>query len=93
MAKIKIDSGKCKGCCLCVSECPRGNIRMSEIFNKSGHSFAEIIDIEDCTGCALCCQMCPDIAIQIEDKNRASKIPIKESSQHESNKELMKKLE
>jgi len=93
MAKIKIDSEKCKGCCLCVAECPRGNIRMSEIFNNSGHSFAEIIDLENCTGCALCCQMCPDMAIQIEDEKKTNKIPIKESSQHKSSKELMKKLE
>ena len=93
MANIKIDRGKCKGCCLCVAECPRGNIRMSEIFNKSGHSFAEILDLNDCTGCALCCQMCPDMAIQIEDEKKTSNIPIKESSRHKSNKELMKKVE
>ena len=66
MANIKIDSQRCKGCCLCVAECPLGNIRMSELFNKAGHHYAEIIDKDKCTGCALCCQMCPDIAIRIE---------------------------
>jgi 2-oxoglutarate ferredoxin oxidoreductase subunit delta len=65
MANINIDSERCKGCCLCVAECPLGNIRMSEIFNKAGHHYAEIIDKDKCTCCALCCQMCPDMAIRI----------------------------
>jgi len=73
MAKIKINPDRCKGCCLCVAQCPRGLLRMSELFNDSGHQYAEIIDIENCTGCALCCQMCPDIAIEIEDAGLASK--------------------
>ena len=92
MANINIDAERCKGCCLCVSECPRGCIRMSEIFNKSGNSFAEIADIENCTGCALCCQMCPDMAIEIDAKKK-TKVPIKETVKHKSSKELIKNLE
>ncbi|MHC5060843.1 MAG: 4Fe-4S dicluster domain-containing protein [Planctomycetota bacterium] len=67
MADIKIDSKRCKGCCLCVAECPRGNIRMSRLFNEAGQHYAEIIDADNCTGCALCCQMCPEVAIKIRD--------------------------
>lgn len=72
MADIRINRGRCKGCCLCVSQCPKGNIRMSEVLNEGGFSYAEIIDAEECTGCALCCQMCPDVAIEIgaEEKER-----------------------
>ena len=70
MAKIKIDNERCKGCCLCVAECPRGNIRMSELLNEGGHPYGEIIDIDDCTGCALCCQMCPDVAIKIDKDDK-----------------------
>lgn len=92
MANIKVDAERCKGCCLCVSECPRGFIRMSEVFNASGNSFAEVTDIENCTGCALCCQICPDMAIEIDVKEKAA-ISIKEISGHKSNKELMKNLE
>ncbi len=73
MAKIKISPDRCKGCCLCVAECPRGLLRMSELLKDSGHQFAEITDIENCTGCALCCQMCPDIAIEIEETEPRSK--------------------
>ena len=71
MANIKFDKERCKGCCLCVAECPRGNIRMSEILNKTGSVYAEVIDEGNCNGCALCCQMCPDMAIEIrEDKKQ-----------------------
>ncbi|RKY05890.1 MAG: tungsten formylmethanofuran dehydrogenase, partial [Planctomycetota bacterium] len=40
MADIKIDKQRCKGCCLCVAECPRANIRMSELFNDTGLHYA-----------------------------------------------------
>ena len=92
MANIKIDAERCKGCCLCVSECPRGFIRMSEVFNKSGNLFAEVTDIENCTGCALCCQICPDMAIEIEGKKKSG-VSIKEVSARKSNKELITKVE
>ncbi len=68
MADIRIDKNRCKGCCLCVAECPRGNIRMSELLNEAGQSYAEIVNVDDCTGCALCCQMCPDLAISISGR-------------------------
>ena len=68
MADIKIDVGRCKGCCLCVSSCPIGNIEMSAEPNDKGSFYAEVVDTEKCTGCALCCQMCPDMAIEIRGK-------------------------
>ncbi|AQT68428.1 2-oxoglutarate-acceptor oxidoreductase subunit OorD [Anaerohalosphaera lusitana] len=67
MADINIDKKKCKGCCLCVSCCPRGNIEMSDEPNEAGAYYACIIDEKECTGCAICCQMCPDVAIEIEE--------------------------
>lgn len=93
MANIKIDPERCKGCCLCVPECPRGLISMSEKFNKNGHPFAQITDTENCTGCALCCMICPDMAIEIDGKKKVGKIPIKEAVQQKSGKELIKNLE
>ncbi len=74
MSKITISVERCKGCCLCVSECPRGNIRMSTILNSGGHSYAEIIDQENCTGCALCCQMCAEVAIEIKEKQKTGDV-------------------
>jgi 2-oxoglutarate ferredoxin oxidoreductase subunit delta len=66
MADIKINTERCKGCCLCVAECPRGVMRMSTEPNEQGHFYPVIDDAEKCTGCALCCQMCPDMVIEIE---------------------------
>jgi 2-oxoglutarate ferredoxin oxidoreductase subunit delta len=66
MVNIKVKKEKCKGCCLCVAECPRGAMRMSKEPNDNGN-FYPVIDVDRCVGCALCCQMCPDVAIEIEE--------------------------
>lgn len=58
-----------------MAECPKGNIRMSQLLNNGGHSYAEIIDTDDCTGCALCCQMCPEVAIEIEARKSEVRSP------------------
>ena len=76
MADINIDRKRCKGCCLCVSSCPRGNIKMSDEANMQGHFYAEVVDTDECNGCALCCQMCPDIAIEIKDNKAKPSRPI-----------------
>ncbi|RKY07786.1 MAG: (Fe-S)-binding protein [Planctomycetota bacterium] len=76
MANIEIDKERCKGCCLCVSECPRGNIRMSELLNSSGHTCAEIIELSECNACALCCQICPDLAIRIHASDETPPGPL-----------------
>lgn len=59
-----------------MSECPRGNIRMSELLNSSGHACAEIIDLSECNCCALCCQICPDLAIQIDASDETPRKPL-----------------
>ncbi len=78
MADINIDRKRCKGCCLCVSSCPIGNIKMSDEANMQGNFFAEVVDTDECTGCALCCQMCPDMAIEIKDDKAKTSRPIVE---------------
>ncbi len=59
-----------------MSECPRGNIRMSELLNSGGRNYAEIIDLSECTACALCCQMCPEVAIQIDASDETPPKPL-----------------
>jgi len=66
MTKIKFDIEQCKGCGLCVPECPQGIIEMSEAANEAGYFHADVTDPSKCTGCTLCCQMCPDVVIEIE---------------------------
>ena len=66
MADIKVDIDRCKGCGLCVTQCPKHRIKMSEKMNEQGHYYPAI-DKENCVACGLCCQMCPDLAIEITD--------------------------
>lgn len=68
MAKVKIDIERCKGCGLCVLQCPHGCLRMSETTNMGGNMYAMMNgNVSKCTGCALCCQMCADLAMEISD--------------------------
>lgn len=67
MTYIKVDIDRCKGCGICVPQCPKNLIRMGDKMNEQGN-FYPIIDNEKCIGCGLCCQMCPDLAIEIEKK-------------------------
>ncbi|MBN3037867.1 MAG: 4Fe-4S dicluster domain-containing protein [Candidatus Omnitrophica bacterium] len=61
---MRIDREKCKGCRLCIINCPKGLIVLDETLNKRGvHpvSFSE----GECTGCALCAQICPECCIEV----------------------------
>jgi 2-oxoglutarate ferredoxin oxidoreductase subunit delta len=66
-ACITIEAERCKGCCLCVSACPKSIIGQASSINKKGYTPAEIIEerAHECTGCALCAMMCPDVAITV----------------------------
>jgi 2-oxoglutarate ferredoxin oxidoreductase subunit delta len=60
------DRERCKGCTLCVGQCPEKSLAMSrDTFNRQGVPFAECFDPERCTACLSCAIMCPDMAIRI----------------------------
>ena len=65
MAKIEINTQRCKGCELCISVCPQHIISIGNTLNEHGYYVAEAQHMEQCTGCALCAQTCPDIAITV----------------------------
>ncbi|TRZ94874.1 4Fe-4S dicluster domain-containing protein [bacterium] len=65
MAKIIINSDKCKGCFLCVSFCPKGLIKKSAKLNKRGLNFAEFDACGECVGCMQCAVICPDCCIEV----------------------------
>jgi 2-oxoglutarate ferredoxin oxidoreductase subunit delta len=62
MAKIKIDKDRCKGCYLCVVNCPNGLIKIAKDMNIKGVKPA-VFSGGKCTGCGMCAVICPDCGI------------------------------
>lgn len=65
MSHIVIDENKCKACYLCIEECPKKLIKISDKTNNLGARLVEFSDPEnECLGCAMCAMRCPDLAIK-----------------------------
>ena len=65
MSHIVIDDTRCKACYLCIKECPKKLIKVSEKTNKLGNKIVEFDDKNnECLGCAMCAMRCPDLAIK-----------------------------
>jgi 2-oxoglutarate ferredoxin oxidoreductase subunit delta len=66
MAKINIDTEKCKACGYCIEFCKDKLIIMSDKKNKKGFNFVIFEDNGNkCKGCKFCAIMCPEAAIEI----------------------------
>lgn len=65
MAKIKINKDRCKGCYLCVVNCPNGLIKISSDLNMKGVRPALFSGSRKCTGCGMCAVICPDCGIVV----------------------------
>lgn len=70
MAKIKLDTSRCKGCFLCASVCPKGILVPS---NELGAKGFELVHLNkekenECIGCGMCYRMCPDYCIEIVEE-------------------------
>jgi len=64
-ATIVIDTQFCKGCRLCIVNCPREAIRVATQLNAKGYAYAELDETKECTGCGTCALMCPEAAIEV----------------------------
>jgi len=62
---IVIDDEKCKGCLLCIQECPQKIIKISDKINETGYQIVRFLDEDKCTGCRFCALVCPEMAIKI----------------------------
>ena len=67
MAKLTFNEELCKGCGLCVNDCPKGLLALSQSrLNQKGHTPVELVKPDECVGCASCALMCPDCVITVE---------------------------
>ena len=62
---IRVDAERCKGCGLCVTACPQGDIRLAAETDQRGIRIAKAGDGEHCTACGACYVVCPDAAITV----------------------------
>lgn len=65
MGKIEVNKSRCKGCELCVMNCPFHLIRLGSGMNENGYRLVEQTEPEKCTSCTLCAVICPDMAITV----------------------------
>ena len=57
--EVKIAIEVCKGCELCVYECPQETLSMSEELNQRGYHYTIVVQ-DNCTGCTNCALVCPE---------------------------------
>lgn len=62
---IVVNELYCKGCEVCVSNCPQGvmALDMERLTPKGFHPVHLFKD--GCTGCAICALVCPDAALTV----------------------------
>ncbi|MGP8051106.1 MAG: ferredoxin family protein [Desulfobaccales bacterium] len=65
-AAIVIDPKACKGCHLCIDQCPQGVFEVSQTRSPKGYLMPQVAALEACSDCRLCEMLCPDLAITVE---------------------------
>ena len=73
MSKIKgaivVDTGRCKGCALCVVAFSQHVIALAEKkVNVHGYRYVEAAVPDACVGCTSCAIVCPDGCITVYRK-------------------------
>lgn len=62
---IVVDRERCKGCGVCVVNCPTGAIALAKQVNSKGYNYLQMIEPDRCTGCTNCATVCPDSVITV----------------------------
>ncbi len=62
---IEVNENYCKGCELCISECPQDVLALdlNRLTPKGYHPV--MLKMDGCTGCGICGIMCPEAALTI----------------------------
>ena len=63
--KIKIDSNRCKGCCICIEACRKNELVLGNENNDFGYPVVKFKNTGTCNACAVCAIVCPDAAIEV----------------------------
>jgi 2-oxoglutarate ferredoxin oxidoreductase subunit delta len=62
---IEVDEIFCKGCELCVNECPQQVMALdNERLTPKGYHPVNLIK-DGCTGCGICAIVCPEAALSV----------------------------
>ncbi|MDE6870724.1 MAG: 4Fe-4S dicluster domain-containing protein [Bacteroidales bacterium] len=61
---IEVDTNLCKGCSVCIANCPTDSIQLSRAVNSKGYHYAEMKG-DACVGCGACGVVCPDSVITV----------------------------
>ena len=64
MEKVRLDIDRCKGCYLCIANCPVDAIGLSGEANSKG-VITVTVNQEKCIGCGNCYAMCPDLVFEV----------------------------
>lgn len=62
---IVVDNERCKGCGVCVVNCPTHTLALAKKVNSKGYPFAYMANPDACTGCTNCATVCPDSVITV----------------------------
>ena len=65
MPRVTIEKDRCKGCGLCVENCPQKVLAMSKEINVKGYLYARPAQPHLCIGCRVCGVVCPDVAVEV----------------------------
>ncbi len=71
MNRITVDEKYCKGCHLCIDQCEKGVLAVSNNRNAKGYLTPEAVDSDKCIRCLRCELICPDMAIEVEESEDA----------------------
>lgn len=64
--EIVIDCNACKGCHLCIDQCSKEVLEVSQHRSAKGYLMPIAARIDDCIACMMCEMICPDLAITVE---------------------------
>jgi len=62
---VVVDKEGCKGCGVCVNECPHDVLALHREVNSRGYHYSYMKNPENCIGCSNCGVVCPDTCLTI----------------------------